>query len=337
MRNLFEHKIAVFVIGITIAVAIIIGIFGALSTGDKASVSENVVESGAKAGQSAASGIGGWFSNLFGGFGDVKALKEENEKIKFEKAELDKKLRDAEGLEEENAELRQMLDLMKKEPKLDLEAATVIAKDPSNWYSTFTINKGSNSGIEKNQPVITAKEELIGQVYKVGSDWAEVITIFDPDCGVGSLVERTGDIGVLEGDASLRLKGQCHLGYLSRDSSVEPKDYLETSGMGGVYPKGLLIGRIVEVKEDVTNMSKFAIVEPLADIEKVKQVFVIKNYVEEVVRIEKKDKDDEDQDEDGETESKSNEEDSSEYYVEKKEAEEENEVSSSSDGSEMVE
>ncbi len=304
MRNLFEHKTAVFIIAATVVAAIIIGIFGALASGDKATVAENTANAAASGGQSGMSALGNLFSGLFDGFGDTKALREENERLKFENMELDKRLRDAEILEDENAELREMLELQETEAKLDLEAVKVISKDPSNYYSTFVINKGSDDGIEKNQPVITAQKAVIGQVYKVGSDWAEIITVIDPESGVGAMVERTGDMGVVEGDASLRLKGQCKLGYLSRDAEIQPNDYLETSGMGGVYPKGLLIGKVIEVKEDNATMSKYAMVEPIADIERLNQVFVLKSYVEEIKRYEKKSETDDDEEDSKDSKSK---------------------------------
>ncbi|MBE5039768.1 rod shape-determining protein MreC [Ructibacterium gallinarum] len=285
MRNFFENKQLVFLVAATLVIAVMIGIFGASAGREKVNAAENAVGAAAAAGQSASSGMGGWFSNIFEYFGSVKALREENEQLKAANVELDKRVRDAQGLEEENAELRQMLDLAENEKKLELTAASVIAKDPSNWYSSFTINKGTNDGIQKNQPVLTANKELIGQVYRVGSSWAEVITILDPESGVGSMVERSKDIGILEGDSALRYQGQCRLGYLSRDTDIEPGDYVETSGLGGVYPKGLLIGKVLEVKEDNTTMSKYASVEPIVDMSKLSQVFVLKNHVDDIGRL----------------------------------------------------
>ena len=284
MKKLFEHKLAVFLIAATLIAAAFIGVFAALSSGERATAAEGVFVAAAEPGQSAATGIGGWLNNIFSYFGNIKALREENEALKHENIELDKQLRDTRGMEEENRQLREMLDLVKTENQLELVAVKIIAKDPSNWYSSFTINKGSNAGIIKGQPVITANEELVGQVYKVGSDWAEVITILDPESGVGSIIERSKDTGVLEGDFSLRYAGQCRLGYLSRDADIEKGDYVETSGMGGVYPKGLLIGKILDVNEDNTNMSKYAIVEPIVDIGKLSQVFVLTNSVEVIER-----------------------------------------------------
>lgn len=284
MRNFFEHKTAVFLIAATLVIAVVIGIFSATAARDKAGAAENLLGAATEPGQAAATGIGGWFHGIFQYFGSVKALRAENEELKRANVELDKQVRDAQGMEQENQELRAMLNLMKTENKLDLVAAQVIAKDPSNWYSSFTINKGTDDGIQKNQPVLTANKELVGQVYKVGSSWAEIITILDPDSGVGSLIERSKDIGIIEGDASLRHQGLCRLGYLSRETDIEVGDYVETSGMGGIYPKGLLIGTVLDIREDNTNMSKYATIKPIVELGKLTQVCVLKNFVEEIKR-----------------------------------------------------
>lgn len=305
MRNFKEHKTAIFLIVVTLIIAVLIGIFGAVASREMASLAEDTVGTVLEPAQGATSGIGGWFRNIVTYFGSVKSLREENDALKKANVALDKQVRDMQGLEAENDSLRMMLDLSKTENKLDLVATQVIAKDPSNWYSSFTINKGADDGIEKNQPVFTANCELIGQVYKVGSGWAEVITILDPDSGVGSMISRTKDIGVLEGDSSLRLRGLCKLGYLSRDTDIAVGDYVETSGMGGIYPRGLLIGKVTEVKEDNATMSKSATVEPIADIGRVTEVFVLKSYTEEIKPVtvldEKKTEEDKEEEEKEET------------------------------------
>lgn len=286
MRNFFEdHKGLVLLIAATLIIAVTIGIFAALAAREGASLAENAVEGVTTPGQTALSGTGNWFGNLFRYFGSVKSLREENEALKQANVELDKRLRDVQGLELENAELREMLKLQKTEHELDLVAAAVIAKDPSNWYETFTINRGTDHGLKEGQAILTAEKALVGKISRVGSDWAEVVTILDPECAVGALIERSKDVGVLEGDSSLRFQGRCRLGYLSRDADIQNGDYIETSGMGGVYPKGLLIGKILEIKEDNTNMSKYAIVEPVVNFSKLNQVFVLLNAVEVIKRI----------------------------------------------------
>lgn len=284
MKRILKNKLVMLLIFLTLAAAVLIGIFAALSGREKASTAENIVLATEAPGQSAVHGIGGWISNIFSYFGSVKALKEENEALKLENIELDKQLRDARGLEVENDSLREMLDLVKTENKMELKAAKVVSKEPSDWYGGFTINKGSKDGIKKDMPVITANYALVGKITRVGTDWAEVMTVLDPECGVGGIIERSKVFGIVEGDFSLRYSGMCRFGYLERDADTEKGDYIETSGMGGIYPKGLLIGRITDIKEDNTNMSKYAVIEPLADISGIMQVLVVIGNTEVVKR-----------------------------------------------------
>ncbi len=319
MRNFMKHKTAIFLIGATLIIAILIGIFGAVASKEVASLSENAVGTVAEPGHAMSSGIGGWFSNIFTYFGSVKNLREEVAALEKENIDLDKKVRKLQGMEKENERLRAMVDLVEEEKKLDVVAARVIAKDPSNWYSSFTINKGTKDGIKKNQAVFTGNYELIGRVYKVGNGWAEIITVLDPDSSVGCTIERTKDIGVLEGDSSLRLQGLCRLGYLSRDAEISVGDYVETSGLGGIYPKGLLVGKITEVQEDNATMSKYATVEPIADIERVREVFVLRSFSEEIKpEVELKEKEDRDNSEQKKESSSSKDNEESESKDEKK-------------------
>ncbi len=281
MKYFFEeHKGLVMLIGATLILAIVIGIFAALAAKEGASLAEEAVLGGTAPVQGAIKDGGNWISNLFTYFGSVKALREENQALKLENIQLDKRLRDSRGMELENQELRTMLDLRKTHPELELLAAEVTGKDPSNWYAALTINRGSDHGIREGQPVLGAGKELIGKISRVGDTWAEVITLLNPECGVGAMITRTQDVGVVEGDSSLRFGGKCRLGYLSRDAAVETGDYVETSGMGGVYPKGLLIGTILEISEDNTNMSKYAVIQPMAELGKLRQVFVLLHAVE---------------------------------------------------------
>ena len=326
MKRFIENRPVIFIIAAVLVIAAIIGIFSALSGRDKATFAEGTVQTLTEPGKKGATGIGGWITSLFDRFESLEALREENRLLKQENIELDKKIRDNSGLEEENYELRKMLDLVDKEASLKLEAVKIVAKNPSNWYSTITINKGENDGIKKNQPVITANKELIGQVYKVGSDWAEIITVLDPENSVGSTVERSRDIGITEGDSSLKFKGYCKFGYLSRMADVKEGDYVETSGLGGIYPKGLLIGRIVNVVEDNISMTKIATVEPMVDFGSINEAFVLMNYVEDIERKPTTDsnkKDDESDEGDEDSENANTEENQNQDTSQKGDAEEE--------------
>lgn len=307
MRRFFVNKFVVFIVAATIVLAIIIGIFA--SRDRDASLIEQAGGAVAVPVQNAASETGGFFGGIFGYFGNVKSLKAENEKLKSENSNLQKQIKDMEGVEKENAELRKMLDLRKKQTKIDLLAASVAAKDPSNWYSVLTINRGSKDGVQKNQAVVNSNRELVGQISQVGDNWAEVITILDSKSSIGALINRSKVLGIAEGNGELRYSGKCRLGYISRDADIQTGDFVETSGLGGIFPKGLLIGTVIEVYDENSTMSRAATIQPLADISKLNEVFVVTGYdevdlSESTDKDKKTDSDDKDSDDDNDDDNK---------------------------------
>lgn len=278
MRRLFRNRLIAFLIIATIIAAVIIGVFGSRDRGT--SVVESVGGSVVSPAQEAVSGIGGWFSNIAEYFGSIKSLKVENERLKNENTNLQKQILDMKGLDDENKELRKMLELFETETRIDMVAASIVAKDPTNWYASFTINRGSDDGVEVNQPVVNSNRELVGQISRVGSNWAEVVTILDPQSSVGALIKRSKEIGIIEGNSELRYEGKCRLGYIARDTDIKQGDFVETSGLGGIFPKGLIIGVVTEVYDENATMSKAATIEPLTDIQKLNEVFVVIDYTE---------------------------------------------------------
>lgn len=306
MRRLFEHKSILFLIIATVLVAVIIGVFGKINR--EVSFIESVGGNIVSPIQGAVSETGGFFANIGSYFGSVKALYAENERLKNENTNLQKQISDMKGLNDENEELRRMLKLSEKETRIDMVAASVVSKDPTNWFSTFTINRGADDGVEVNQPIVNSNRELVGQISRVGSDWAEVITILDPQSSVGAMIKRSKEIGIIEGNSALRYEGKCRLGYIARDTDIKQGDFVETSGLGGIFPKGLVIGVITEVYDENATMSKAAIVEPVTDIAKLNEVFVITDYTEtDLSETENIDQED-DRDDEGEEDYSSDEE-----------------------------
>ncbi len=275
---MFKNKFLLFIIIATIVAASLIGFFSVRR--EKATAVENGVNSVTTTGQKSVSGVMGWFHNFTNYFGDVKSLKDEIEQLKDANTRLEREKRDLEQLKDENKRLSKMLDLKESDISFNLVAARVIAKDPSNWHSKFTIDKGTNDGLSISMPIITVQENLVGQITRIGSNWAEVTTILDPANAVGAMVDRSRNIGIVEGDSKLRYAGRCKMSYLSRDTDIEIEDYIETSGLGGIYPKGIAIGKVEEVSEDSTTMSKYATLKPFADFGKLTEVFVITNEIE---------------------------------------------------------
>lgn len=212
---------------------------------------------------------------FFSYFSGLSSYREKYFGAEKEKEELERKIRNLEELENENERLRALLAMKERQKGFETVGAEVVGKDPGNWFNTFVINKGLNDGLAKNMGVISEKG-LIGHIYEIGSTWAKVITLIDPKYGVGATVVRTNDNALVEGDLALSREGLCKMSYIAKGANVVVGDYVETSGLGGIYPKGLLIGKISQVTADSQGLYQIAAIEPGVDFERISEVLVIK-------------------------------------------------------------
>lgn len=206
----------------------------------------------------------------------------ENEELKEKIRELNQKLVDYDKFKQENAQLKEFLEIKEENPDFDFEPATVIGRDTSDRFHSFTIDKGSFAGIEVRDTVITA-DGLVGVITEVGLTYAKVLTILDVSIEIAAYDTRTKDIGISTGRIDLADEGKCQLTLLPRESGASKGDLVVTSGFGGLYPKGLIIGEIEEVKTESHGISLFAVIKPTADIKNVKDVLVIKSFYGQAV------------------------------------------------------
>ena len=216
-------------------------------------------------------------SNAVGSFFErhtnVDALYEENEQLKDEIASLKEQLVTLDEYRLENQQLKEFLEIKELNPSLELETASVIGSDPLDSFGAFTIDKGSLHGVKKNDVVI-CREGLVGIVSQVNSISSRVTTILDPTVHIGAFISSTQDDGLIKNTAALALE----MTMLSRETQATIGDYIITSGTGGVFPKGLLIGTVAEISADANGLSKNAAVRPAADIRNVRNVAVIKSF-----------------------------------------------------------
>lgn len=260
---------------ITVVIFILMGVSFAL-------VNSNSSFSGTNAAGVVVSPVQKFFSsigNSVGGFfefvGNMKGYQEENEKLLAQVEQQEQKLREMESFEKENQRLRALLELKDNNADKDMVGCEVIAKDPGNWFDVFTIDKGKNYNIKKNDVVVT-NNGLVGRITEVGNNWAKVVAIIDTDSSVGAILTRTQDIAIVDGDMALSDSGQCKLSSVTNGSSLVVGDEVETSGLGGIYPKGILIGTVSEVKSDATGYSQYAIIDTAVDFERIREVLVIR-------------------------------------------------------------
>lgn len=204
-------------------------------------------------------------------------MKKENEELKKELAILREEVRRRDAIEKENIQLRAALGHVERDSSLVFESAEIVAKNSDNWTRSFTINKGRSSGIAPDNCVIT-DEGMVGFVSEVGNTWATVTAITDTTMEAAAIASRTREVASVEGDFELMSRGLLRLSYLSRDTQVLEGDTVETSGVGGLFPKGIVLGSVEEVKNETHGVSKYAIIKPAVDLDRINHVLVIKSF-----------------------------------------------------------
>lgn len=228
--------------------------------------------------QQGAETIASWLEGLYGSVYDYDQLKAENETLREQLAEAQAEARAGQEALEENERLRQLLAFNQRHTDYDLESAKVVSYSASNWSALITISKGDESGIEVGDSVITESGSLVGQVIEVGSGWSTVRTIIDVDMNVGGYVSNSGATGMVVGEYTLMQEGHVKLGYLAEGVSLFEGDTVLTSGKGGAFPSGLVIGSVAEVRSDAGGQETYGVIQPACDLANMVQVFIIKDY-----------------------------------------------------------
>jgi rod shape-determining protein MreC len=182
---------------------------------------------------------------------------------------LKRKLVDAEEARIENARLRELLNLKKSSPYKVISAG-VIGRSPSSWASSLIIDKGSANGIRKGY-VCLGFLGLIGRVVEVSVSTSTVMLINDPNLCVSSLIQRSRQEGLVCGS----LGGVLLMKYLTKDSDVKVSDTVLTSGLTDVFPKAIVVGTVIEVRDEMSGLSRYAVVRPAVNLSSVEEILVI--------------------------------------------------------------
>lgn len=230
--------------------------------------------------RSAYTSVALWFNEKQNYYRDTTALEQENAELRRQLAEIEAENRQARADSEENKRLRKLLNLREQRRDItsDLEAATVTEHNATNWTSSLTLNKGTLHGVELNDCVINETGAMVGTIAEVGTNWATVLTLVDTDTSLGAQIFRTNDLGVIQGDFSLMEDHLLRMDYLPANSDLLSGDLVVTSGLGGYYPSGLVIGTVEEMQMDDSGASSYAIVVPAVDFDALTQVFIVKSF-----------------------------------------------------------
>lgn len=214
-------------------------------------------------------------------FSDINAVRKENDDLKIRVNELEKQNRELASYKDKIDELRLALNLKAQFDDYTIVGANIIAIDPGNWFNIFKIDIGAKEGIKPDYPVVTGSKGLVGRIMTSDLTSSKVLTIIDEDSAVAGWISKSGGgHAVVRGDMLLKEQGLCRLDYIPLDVDVEVGDVIETSGLGGIYPKGIMIGKVIEVRKTNSEMNRYAIIEPAADFKRLEEVYVLKSRIE---------------------------------------------------------
>ena len=212
--------------------------------------------------------------NVFAGWGNAQKLAEENKQLKVEIDKLKEQNRECLVFKNENERLKGLLDLKNQKEQLKPVAATVVGKDAGNWFNVFTVNKGKDFGITENTPVISPKG-VIGRVSQVGNNWAKIVSVINYDHSVSGMISRTEDLVQIDGDLALMKDGLLKMTVVTDGADIIIGDTVVTSGVGGIYPKGIFIGTVTEFRNNKEGTGKYAVVKPDVDFQRVYDVLLL--------------------------------------------------------------
>lgn len=265
-----NKKAGIIGIVITIIILILIVIF---SNGEKnASLFENIASNLVMPIQNGLTYLKNKISGNDTFFADIDNLQSENEELQKRNSELEQSLRELESIKAENETLKEYLNLTEKYGEYETIPGYVINKDISNYSKTIVINIGSDDGVKENMTVI-ADEGLVGHVISVTNDTAKVQTIVDTASSVSAVMSSNDESIVCKG--ILDDNSQLSAMYIPTDANVVQGDSVETSGLGGIYPKGIHIGTISRVNNTQNMTDRYAIVDTAVDFDKIDTVLVI--------------------------------------------------------------
>lgn len=272
--KLFKNKFFIICLCVAVVLCAVPSTFAVMGYGELA---RNIVGTVTMPLRLCAAAVGNAFEGFGKYFGSVDALREENEALREENQALSERLEQAELLEQENARLREYLDVKSKHPTFIMEEGMVISYSSGNYMTSFTLNRGTLHGIKKNMPVVV-KEGVVGFVSDVGLNWCMVSTVIETASSVGAYIPRSGATGIVSGDASLRHEGVCKISYMEQNADIQVGDKVLSSGSGSVYPADLEIGEVIAVEMDEYSRALVATVKPSVDFARLQYMMIITGY-----------------------------------------------------------
>ena len=232
-------------------------------------------------------GAGQGAQDLTGGFADVNALRDQIKQLQDQVNELAINSVRVRELENENALLRQQLGYKQSNPDFDLvgaavlernpDQASVIGQDPSNLTRYIIVDQGDAEGVKVGMPVATP-QGLVGRVMQVGAHWAKVLLIADPSSSVNAVVQSTRATGMVQGEIGNLVTNNLIIKYVPQGEAIKVGDLILTSGLGGSFPKRIVIGEVTEVQKNDIDLFQEATIRPTVDFTRLEFVLILKKF-----------------------------------------------------------
>jgi rod shape-determining protein MreC len=223
--------------------------------------------------QRTASSVGGWFGGFFGGIGELRRASAENQQLRTQVEQMQSELRETRQKAAASDRLEKLLKLSQDSP-YNAVTAQVIARDPSIWFDSVTLNKGRAAGIEINMPVVTA-EGIVGRVVSTGPLSAQVLLITDEQSGAGAVVGQLGQSNAMGSIRGMGANGLLDMRYVSGLEKVQMGDTVFTTGHDGIYPPGYVVGQVVELRAGTATQAQVIHIRPSAGLDRLKEVVVL--------------------------------------------------------------
>ena len=247
----FLRKGARIALALAVVLAIVLALSGAL--GKSSPVTNRIVQTVLAPFRSGAAALTRQAQQIYSYLFQYEALQAENEELKAKIASMEDDARTADAYQRENQRLRELLELTREHEDYDLVSSYIITWDSNNWKSAFTINKGTNSGIQEGMVAITARGEAVGLVTAVGANWATVTTVLDSSLEISALIASSGYAGMVQGAYVTGSEGMLRMDYLPSDAVIRNNDQVVTAG-STVYPRDLILGYVADAGFDETGV-----------------------------------------------------------------------------------
>ena len=273
MRYLFTKKVKI----VLIVALLLTGGLAVVSNLLGTTVGDLLVQSVLTPLRTGASALTEQAENIYDYIFKYEQLAAENAALREKLSQIQEDNRDAASIKRENDRLRELLELTKENPDYELVDGYIISWDSTDWSYSFTVNRGSRSGIQEGMCAITESGAVVGVVSQVGSNFCVITSVLDSSLDISAVIASSGYSGIVRGSYATGQTGMLRMDYLPSAAVVRNNDQVVTAG-STVYPRNLILGNIVDWAMTDNGMAKYAILEPAADMDSLEQVFILTNF-----------------------------------------------------------